>query len=84
MNLGGVLERDPPGNFIVLLSDFSAHMGNDGESWKGVTKRNGLPDVNPNASLLFSLCVSNGLSITKQVHWQRSAIPLDPKRPEAI
>lgn len=42
---GGVLKGAPAGNFVILLEDFNTHVGNDHETWKGVTGRNGMPDL---------------------------------------
>lgn len=41
-----MLEGGPVRDYIVLLGDIYTHAGNDSVTWRGVTGRNSLPDLN--------------------------------------
>ena len=60
-SLEGVLENGPPGDSFVLR-DFSALVGSNSETWRGVVRNIGPPDLN--CVLLLDLCACHGLSIT--------------------
>ncbi|KAL7866069.1 hypothetical protein SRHO_G00113160 [Serrasalmus rhombeus] len=62
-SLGRTLESAPPGDTIVLLGDFNAHMGNDSVTWRGVIGRNGLSDLNPSGVQFLDFCANHSLSI---------------------
>lgn len=46
-----------PGDHIILLDNFNAHVGEDREIWRRVTGRDGLPDPNTNG-IIGLLCLA--------------------------
>ena len=53
-SLGGVLESAPTGDSVIVLGDFSAHVGSDSATRRGVIGRNSLPDLNPSGVVVVT------------------------------
>ena len=62
-SLARVLESAPKGDSVLLQGIFSAHVGNDIVTWKGMIGRNSCSDLNLRGVLLMDFCTSCGLSI---------------------
>jgi exonuclease III len=63
--LGGIL-RDVPGrDFLVLLGDLNARVGNDDKTWKGIVGRQGVAgEPSDNGRRLLNICASYDLSVS--------------------
>ncbi|XP_054863716.1 uncharacterized protein LOC129348130 [Amphiprion ocellaris] len=77
-SLGGVLEGVPPGDSIVPLGDFNAHVGNDRETWREVIGRNGLPDLKREAELS-----TDHHLVVSWIQWQER-LPDRPGKPKHV
>ena len=64
------MESAPTGDPIVLLGDFSAHVTNDSETWRGVIGRKCLSGVQ-----LLYFCASYSLSISNTMFSKACGIP---------
>lgn len=54
LSLDSILEDMLPGDSVVLLGEFNAHVGYDVVIWKVVVGRSGLSDLNPKGGLLWT------------------------------
>ena len=62
-----VLGSAPPGDYLVFLGDFNAHVVIDREIWRGVVGKNDPPGLTPSCVLLLDFCACHGLSITNTI-----------------
>lgn len=62
---GQALEGAAPGDYVVLLGEFNAHIGNSSETWRGVIERNGFKDLNLSGFLCLDFCANHSLSVSQ-------------------
>ena len=69
-SLQKVLKEVPKRDFLVVMGDFNARVGNDCNTWKGIVGSHGIGDEhhdprnNDNGSRLLDLCSQYDLSVT--------------------
>lgn len=61
-SLGGEFDGAPPGDSVLPLGDFNAHVGSDSETCRDVIGNH--LDVNLSSVLLLDFCANHSLSIT--------------------
>lgn len=62
-NLNSILHSVPANDKLILLGDFSAHVGCDRSRWKGVLSKHGVGKMNSNGFLLLSKCAEYELLV---------------------
>lgn len=64
-SLAGLPEFAPAGNSFLPLKEFNALVDIDSVTWRSVTGRNSLSDLNPSNALLMNFCANHRLFIMK-------------------
>ena len=62
--LHDALKRVARTDKLILMGDFNARVGNNGEMWPGVIERHGVGKMNSNGLRLLTLCTEHDLSIS--------------------
>jgi len=62
--LGGIVNRVPQQDKLIILGDFNARVGTDHETYSGIIGKFGKGKKNANGDLLLNLCAQHELCLT--------------------